>query len=138
MTVSIEEKKEEAIKRMKKIGIFKPTIKQFEEEGLVSISEPPFGAFYWAEGDDLERIKNFEKENNALVYVVIRSFTNLGTLDSYLFVSDYRDEEWEMDREDLKENRQLAYVYNHSNSYFSEFGSIGFVTTAAAGLRRIW
>ena len=138
MTVSIEEKKEEAIKRMKEIGIFKPTIRQFKDEGLVSISKPPFGAFYWAEGDDLERIKNFEKENNALVYVVIRSFTNFGILDSYLFISDYRDEEWETDREDLKENRQLAYVYNHSNPYFSEFGSIGFVTTSAAGLRRIW
>ena len=38
MKVSIEEKKAEAVERMRKIGIFGPTIKQFKESGLVSIS----------------------------------------------------------------------------------------------------
>lgn len=138
MSVSIEEKKAEAIDRMKKIGIFGPTIKQFRESGLVSISEPPFGAFYWAEGEDLKRIKEFEEQHNALVYVVIRSYTEFGQLDAFLYVSDYKDEEWEMDREDLKENQQCAWVYNHDAPWCSEFGSIGFEKTAAAGLRRTW
>ena len=67
MNISMEEKKVEAIARMKKLGIFPQTIKQFEDEGYISISEPPFGAFYWAEGEDLERIRQFEAEHNALV-----------------------------------------------------------------------
>lgn len=35
-----DEKKAEAIKRMKLADIFPQTIKQFEEDGYVSISEP--------------------------------------------------------------------------------------------------
>ena len=92
MRISIEEKKAEAIERMKALGIFPQTIQQFKNEDCISISEPPFGAFYWAEGQDLERIRQFEAENDALVYVAIRSYTTIGKLDSYLFVSDYAEE----------------------------------------------
>ncbi len=137
MNISIEEKKVEAIARMKALGIFPQTIKQFEDEGYVSISEPPFGAFYWAEGEDLERIRQFEQEHNALVYVVIRSYTNIGKMDSMLFVSDY-PEEWEMDRADIPHQQQVAYVYNHDAPDCSEIGAIGFAPTPAAGLCRTW
>lgn len=137
MNISIEEKKNEAIERMMLLGIFPQTVKQFKDEGLVSISEPPFGAFYWAEGEDLERIRQFEQEHNALVYVVIRSFTNIGQMDSMLFVSDY-PEEWEMDRADMKHDQQVAYVYNHDAPDCSEIGAIGIAGTPAAGLRRTW
>ena len=67
MRISIEEKKAEAIERMKALGIFPQTIKQFKDEGYISISEPPLGAFYWAEGEDLERIRQFEDEHDELV-----------------------------------------------------------------------
>lgn len=137
MNISVDKKKVEAIARMKLLGIFPQTIKQFENEGLVSISEPPFGAFYWAEGEDLERIKQFEQEHNALVYVVIRSYTNIGKMDSMLFVSDY-PEEWEMDQDDMKHDQQVAYVYNHDAPDCSEIGAIGIEGTPAAGLRRTW
>lgn len=137
MSISKEEKKIEAITRMKSLGIFDATIEQFETMDYVSISEPPFGAFYWAEGEDLKRIRDFEEEHNALVYVAVRSFTSFGKMDAYLYVSDY-DEEWEQDREDLKENTALAYVYNHDAPDCSEFGSIGIKLTVAAGLQRTW
>ena len=139
MKISIKEKKAEAIERMKALGIFPQTIRQFVDAGYISISEPPFGAFFWAEGKDLERIKQFEVEYNALVYVVIRSYTNIGKLDSYLFVSDYA-EEWEIDRENIckLENGLFAYVYNHDAPDFSEMGYIGIKSTVAAGLRRTW
>lgn len=137
MNVSTEEKKAEALDRMKKLGIFPQTIRQFETDGFISISEPPFGAFYWAEGNDLERIRQFEAEYNALVYLVIRSYTNIGKMDSMLFVSDY-PEEWEMDRNDMKHQQQVAYVYNHDAPDCSEIGAIGYEGTPAAGLRRTW
>lgn len=137
MNVTREDKKAEAIKRMKALRVFKPTIKQFEDDDYISISEPPFGAFYWAEGDDLKRIREFEEQNNALVYLVVRSYTTIGKMDSYLYVSDH-PEEWAQDREDIKEMQPLAYVYNHDMPDCSEFGCIGIAGTPAAGLRRTW
>ena len=137
--LSRAEKKVEAVARMQMLGIFPDTIRQFEKEDLVSISEPPFGAYFWAEGEELERIKEFEKKNNALVYTAIHSYhREFGKMTSYLFVSDYKDEEWEMDREDLKQGQSLVYVYNHDEPVFSEFGSIGIKLGAAAGLLRTW
>lgn len=136
-TISTEAKKAEAIKRMKMLGIFPETIKQFEQDGYVSISEPPVGAFFWAEGEDLERIKKFEAEYNALVYVVVRSYTTIGKMDSYLYVSDY-EEEWPMDHDGIKSKEVLAYVYNHDAPDCSEIGYIGIGSTIAAGLRRTW
>lgn len=137
MNISREEKKAEALKRMKSWGIFDQTIKQFEKEDLVSISEPPVGAFFWVEGEELEEMKRFEAENNALVYCIVRSYTSIGIMDAYLYVSDYK-EEWEMDHEDQKEWQQLAYVINHQMPDCSEFGSIGLKRTIAAGLKRVW
>ena len=137
MNISTEKKKVEALDRMKKLGIYGPTIQQFAKSGKISFSEPPVGAFYWAEGEDLERIKEFERKYNALVFVAIRSFTSLGTMDSFLFVSDY-PEEWEDDHRALKEGEAIAYVYNHDAPDCSEMGMIGIAPTIAAGLRRTW
>ena len=75
MNISIEEKKAEAIRRMKMLEIFPETIRQFEKENLISVSEPPFGAFYWADEEQQEVIKKIEKEYNLLVYVGIMSYT---------------------------------------------------------------
>ncbi len=137
MQVSREEKKKEAVKRMKLWKIYSETIKQFDKEGLISMSEPPFGVYYWINPDTEARVREFEKEHDALVYSIIRSYTNIGILDSYLYVSDYFDE-WEMDIEDISKHRALAYVYNHDCPDCSEFGSIGIERTVAAGLKRVW
>lgn len=137
MEISREEKKTEAIARMKALGIFPDTIKQFKDDDYISISEPPVGAFYWAEGDDLQRIKDFEKQHDALVYAVVRTYSNIGKMDSYLYVSDYRDE-WGQDNEDIKNMAPLAYVYNHDMPDCSEFGCVGLEKSIAAGLLRTW
>lgn len=137
MNISREEKKIEAIERMKKLGVFPETIKQFEQEDLVSISEPVFGAFFWIEGDELEEMKRWEQVHNALVYVIIRSYTSIGKMDSYLYVSDHKDE-WQQDRAMLNRNETFAYVINRDMPDCSEFGSIGIRRTIAAGLVRTW
>lgn len=137
MNISIGEKKAEAVKRMKKLGIFGPTVKQFEKEDLLSQSEPPLGACYWVEDEQLERVKEFEAKHNALVYFVIHHWTNIGELENYLYVNDYK-EEWAMDNRDIEAGEVLAYVYNHDMPECSEFGHIGVELTSAAGLRRAW
>ena len=134
MNVSIEIKKQEAINRMKALGIFSETIKQFKG-GQVSYSEPHLGANYWLDEEQEKIVKEFEEEYNALVYFVIRSYTEFGKLDALLYVSDY-EEEWEMDREDIQDGYAIAYVYNYDIPDFSEIGSIA-VQGKFGGLVRI-
>ena len=135
MNIPKEIKKAEAIKRMKVLDIFNETIKQFEKEDLVSCSEPPLGANYWLDEEQQKLVKEFEEENNALVYFVVRSYTEFGKMDAFLYVSDY-EEEWEMDNKDIKEGYVFSYVYNFDVPDFSKFGSIG-VVNRFGGLIRI-
>lgn len=137
MNASREEKMAEAVTRMKMLGVFPETIRQFREDGKVSISEPPLGAFFWMEGEDLDRVIDFEEKYNALVYVAIRSYTTVGKMDCFLFVSDY-PEEWSVDREDIEQGQTLAYCFNYDMPDCSEIGAIGVAPTRAAGLRRVW
>lgn len=138
MNIATDKKKAEAVRRMKLLGIYPETIRQFEKGNFVSISMPPMGAFFWAQDEDLARIKEFEETHNALVYVVVRTFyRELGRLDSYLFVGDEGDE-WANERQSLRNGEAFAYVYNHDCDWCSEFGYIGIKPTLAAELVRTW
>lgn len=135
MKVSMEIKKKEAIRRMEVLDIYAETINQFEGEDLVSCSEPPLGANFWLNKEQREIVKKFEEEYNALVYFAIRSYTNFGTLDSFLYVSDHKDE-WILDNNDISEGYAYAYVYNYDAPECSEIGLIG-VQARFGGLIRI-
>jgi hypothetical protein len=127
----------EAVQRMKLMCVHEETIRQFAEEGLISKSEPPFGAFYWVNDKELDEIRSWEAEHGACVYMVVRSYTTFGTMDSYLYVSRHKDE-WEADRELIKEGQTIAYVINRNDEFCSEIGSIGIRLTPARGLVRTW
>ena len=135
MNISIEEKKAEAIRRMKMLEIFPETIRQFEKENLISVSEPPFGAFYWADEEQQEMIKKIEKECNLLVYMGIMSYTEFGKMLSLLYVSDHKDE-WSDDNFNLLNGEAMTYTHNFDAPDCSEFGYIMFKKTPAAGLIR--
>lgn len=132
-----DEKDREAVKRMKLLNIFDETIRQYAEDGFVSRSEPPFGAFYWVQDEDLAKLKAWEKENGARVYLVLRNFTEFGIMDSYLFVSKYK-REWKSERELLKQGQALACVETPGFSFGHEIGLIGIAPTIGRGLVRIW
>ena len=134
MKVSREIKKEEAIKRMKAMNIYSDAIKQFKNADIVMVSEPPLGGLFWLNDEEKEMVSKFEQENNALVYLVVRSFTNLGIMDNIFYVSDYQDE-WEMDNADLNENYACVYVINHDMPDCSEFGSIAWKSIGGGVLR---
>lgn len=125
MKVSRETKKEEAIKRMKKIGIISDAIRQFKNDDVIMVSEPPCGGLFWLNDEEKKMVSEFEKEHNALVYLVVRAFTNFGKMDSLFYISDYQ-EEWEMDWEDLNDGYTMTYTVNHDAPDCSEFGSIAF------------
>ena len=141
MKVSIEKKKEEAVKRMRAMNVFGVYRKSFKESGRLQVSEPPYGALYYL--DDVEDkelidyIKEFENGGENLVYLVVRTwFVELGKIDSLFYVSDH-EEEWAMDWEDMKDNIQVVNCYNWNDPWCSEIGSIMFTQTAAGGIRRI-
>lgn len=128
-------KKAEAVKRMRMWGIYSQITNDFQNKGLVASSEQPFGACFWLTDEQKARVQAFEEEYGALVYHVIHSYTDIGEMESYLYVSNY-PEEWGMDHEDIGEGCAMAYVYNKTNPEYSEIGMIGVGLTMAAGLKR--
>ena len=137
MKVSIEEKRAEAIKRMKAFGFFSDTVKLFEKNGTLLSSEPPWGAFYALNDQQKAAVHEFEEEYGGLVYSVIRSFhQELGVIDNLLYVSDEKDE-WPWDWGDIENMCPCVYAVNYNTPEFSEFGAIGVKMGAGAGLIRI-
>lgn len=130
--MNITDKKAEAIARMKQIGIYIDIIRRFSENEIICRSEAP-GVYFDIDGEQLERVRKFERKHNALVYFVICS----GSIESYLYVSDHPDE-WERDRADIDNKQTLAFVNNLSDPDCSEFGYIGFEVTPAAVPIRVW
>ena len=135
MKITREEKKAEAIKRMKMLEIFPETVRQFEKQNLVSISEPPLGAFYWCDEEQQKIINQIEEEYNLLVYMGIMSYTEFGQMLSLLYVSDHKDE-WDDDNLNLLNGEAMTYTHNFDAEDCSKFSYIMFKKTPAAGLQR--
>lgn len=134
--VTREKKKEEAIKRMKVLGLFKPCVKAFEKYDELQLTEPTGGLYEFNDNAELNaKIKEFEEEYNALVYHVIHTYTQFGELYNFLYVSDY-EEEWEYDNEDVKAGYAVAYVWNKTDEWMSELGGIA-VRERFGGLVRV-
>lgn len=134
MNVSREIKKAEAIKRMKAMGIISDAIKQFAEEDVIMVSEPPLGGLFWLNDEEKKMVQDFEQEYNAFVYLVVRSYTNIGKMDNIFYVSDHK-EEWFMDDIDIDENYACVYVVNCDMPDYSEFGSIAWKSVGGSVLR---
>ena len=122
MYVSIEDKKKEAIERMKMLKLHPNPIVEFKDDGLLNFSER--GILYWIDNEDwMEKIREIEEEYNILVYHAILNHAEFGELLSLLYVSDSEDE-WEFDRSDLLDGYIFAYVLNLDEPTYSEFGGI--------------
>ena len=125
MNVSRENKKEEAINRMRTLDLYNPYIKAFKDNDEIFMSEMTGGVYEFSSNTELcNKVKEFEAEYSALVYHVIHTFTQFGELYNFLYVSDHQDE-WEMDNADITDGYAMAYVWNSTDEWCSEFGSIG-------------
>lgn len=136
-------KRQEAIKRMEIIGIDKEDIDLFKDNGTISIWERQ-NAVLKAVHYDLEfysnetlkaKIKEFENQYEALVYMVQKTWTNFGELYAFFYVGD-NVEAWEIARFDLKHESDLCYVWNKVNEELSGFGHIVF-RKAMGGIYRV-
>ena len=120
---TIEERKNEAIKRMEALKLDKTCINAFKN-GKPWMSESRYGSLYEINDKEVkDKIKKFENEYNATVYHLIHNYTEFGELYSFLYVSN-NEEEWEDDNADIRDGYAIAYVWNVDEEDFSEFGSI--------------
>ena len=135
MNVSREIKKAEAIKRMKAMHIYADAIKQFKDDDVVMVSEPPLGGLFWVNDDEKKIVQDFEQEHDVLVYLVVRAYTTFGKMDSLLYVSNYKDE-WQMEMDDIADGYVMTYTINHDMPDCSEFGSIAYKSVGGGILRK--
>lgn len=137
MAITREEKKAEAIRRMKAFHYFEPSIEDFEKYGKIMVNEPPYGAHYYIDDDPelVATIEELEKENNILVYAVIRCWTNFGQLDSLLYVNEWI-QDWKIFDIDLLNGITFTCTINRDHPEIRDYGSIRFTRTIAAGLMR--
>ena len=133
MNITTENKKQKAIELMGKLDIFQPYIKGFRENNKVCYFEG-FGGF-WAEQNKelMEKVREFE---NCLVYAITHEYLEFGECYDFLFIPDY-EEEW--DDILLKYNGDYyayAYVWNKTDDWCSEFGTIG-IRSFGGGIKRV-
>lgn len=128
--------KEEAIKRLEKLGVANSVIKDFKD-GILNASEQGLipGALYHLTDEEKQMVEKIENEYGGMVFHCIRCNTNFGVLFNMLWVSKY-EEEWEYDNEHIEDFIVFAYVENLSDSLCSEFGSIA-VAKRNGGLIRV-
>lgn len=137
MNTTREQKKSKALELMKTLDIYKPYIKAFKDNDTICVFEN-FGGYYIDKDSKLyDEIKNFEEENDCLVYAVTHEYTDFGECYDFLFVSDYEDE-WEYIISYSDQNRHviLSYVLNNDMPDCSEFGDIT-IQSFGGGVRRI-
>ena len=126
MKNAVAEQKAEAVKRMREIGIASHIIQVFEENGIISLSED--GEFlHRLDEDEQKMVDNFEKEDQCLVYHVLKSTGNLGFVYTFLIVTR-NPNDWELQLAPYAYNgetatRTLAYVINDAWEC-REFGDV--------------
>lgn len=129
-------KKKKAIEIMKKMDIYKPYIRGFEESNKICFFEQYGG--YWAEQEPAlyEKIKEFEKEYDCIVYAVTHELTEFGELFDFLIVTDDPDDWDDIVYSEGNRHMVYAYVWNKTDDFCSEFGSIT-IQSFGGGIKRI-
>lgn len=124
---------QEAIDRMILLKLSTHAISAFKK-GIIWESEN-IGALYECNEQEKEIIKKFETEHEGcMVYHMIHTYTTFGELYNILYVSP-DTEEWEQDKEDIKDCTPFVYVVNKDIEEFSEFGCIGIKSNIGGVIR---
>lgn len=135
-----EKQKQEAIARLKMLKVMPNVVKDFEKNGRVYYSERQnkfFNAIlYWLDNNEkyVEIVKEKERKHNIMVYHCQLTHTNFGDLLSLLYVSADEDN-WEYERNDIKDGITYCYVANLDSEYDSDWGTIGIAPSQGGVLR---
>ena len=134
--VEREVKKAEAIRWMNILGVNPDVVKMFEKQDIVMACSGVTGTYLPLADPILEaQIREFEQQWDDLVYMVIRTPSPYGWLDSLLFIDNYQDE-WEFASQELKDGYVLSWTINQDHPICSDMGSIIVERTQSGGLIR--
>lgn len=131
----LEKQKKEAEERISSFDFVDNVLTHFKQ-GVIHKSEHSLfpGVLYWVEGKEEEFILDWEEATGNLVYHVIKDEIDLGTMYTLLYVSTH-EEEWEMDREDIKRGTPIAYCGIGLDNFGYEYGFVN-VKSVNGGLQR--
>ncbi|MBQ7196135.1 MAG: hypothetical protein IJS40_01860 [Synergistaceae bacterium] len=145
MAVKKSDMKQEAIERMKLLGLDEQIISDFQKKtSVIYLSENEnYGEltsiYKVTKGSDIifEDIKKIEKETGWLVYHVIRAGNWLDCLNVLLCVTPH-PEEWDMIKDWLKRTKRImdCYVYPQNAPNFYEVGEVE-IKTQNGGLVKL-
>ena len=131
-----EQRKEQAIKYMTTLDIFKPYIKGFKERNQVCFYERFAGFWVDQEPEVYKKMKEIEEKHDCTVYAITHEYTEFGECYSFLLVTNYK-REWATLLERYNNGyAAFAYVWNKDDELCSEFGTIA-VQSFGGGIRRI-
>ena len=144
MKATRDQMKAEAVRRMKRMGYYEPSIELFRKENAVMLNEPPMSAHYIIDADNCPEtypvlapiIERLEHDGSCLVYAVIMSLSNVGTTFEFLYVESSKEEWGTFDR-DIADGITFCYCYNKDDPQGSDFGNIEIKRTIAGGIRRV-
>ena len=133
---TVEMRKLKAVELLSQLDIHKPYIKGFVDENRVCFFER-FGGFYVDQEQEIfAKMQEIEKEYNCTVYAITHEHTSFGELWDFLLVTDYEEEWCNLVETDGDMHYCFAYVWNKSDDYCSEFGTIG-VRSFGGGITRV-
>ena len=130
------ERKQEALKRLHMLNLHPNVLRDFKQGTLNRSDRGKFGPLTIGALSDKEqeKVKEIEEEYGITVYHMTHERMEFGELYDLLYVSSHKDE-WERDRQDLKDGYPCVYVLNMEDPFCSEFGSIG-IRSVGGGLIR--
>ena len=128
--------KEQAIKYLNQLGIYKPYIDGFEKDDQVCVFER-FAGFWVYQYPEIEaKMKAIENEHKCTVYAITHEFTQFGECYSFLIVTKYKEEWKTLLRSSKNEHLSFAYVWNKTDEWCSEFGTVA-LKHSFGGIKRI-
>ena len=136
MNITNEIKKQKAIELMQQLEIYKPYIRGFEKDNKVCFFENFGGFWVYQEPELMAKIKEIEETYNILVYAVTHEYLEFGECYDFLYIPDYKEDWYEILYPAGKSFYAFAYVWNKTNDYCSEFGTIG-VISFGGGIKRV-
>lgn len=131
-----EQRKEQAIKYLKQLDVYKPYIDGFEKEDQVCIFERFVGFWVYQYPEIYNKMQQVEKEYKCTVYAITHEFTPFGECYSFLIVTNYKHEWKTLLQSNKNKHAAFAYVWNKTDDWCSEFGSV-VVQNRHGGITRI-
>lgn len=136
MKTTKEQRKEQAVKLLNQLAIYKPYIKGFEQADNVCFFEN-FGGFWVYQEPEIEKkMKEIEKEYDCTVYAVTHEYTDFGECYDFLIVGNYKSEWKSLVCKVTGGFNVFAYVWNKTDDFCSEFGTVG-IKSFGGGIKRI-